>query len=89
MLNGEVYSIAWTDDGQRLIAGGGGKDMFAKAIIADSGSKLGDLFGPTKNILSVDVKKKPFRLIMGGENYDVYVYDGVPFKAAIKQIQGH
>lgn len=49
-------SIAYTDDSLRLCAVGSGKDMFAKAIIADSGSKLGDIFGPTKNVLSVDIK---------------------------------
>ena len=39
MLTGAVQTIAWTDDGTRLTAAGEGKDVFAKAIIADSGSK--------------------------------------------------
>jgi hypothetical protein len=42
--------------------------LFAKAIVFDSGSKVGDLNGPTKGILAVDIKPKPYRLIMGGEN---------------------
>lgn len=67
LLTGAVQQITWTDDSQRLAGVGEGKDIFAKAVIADSGSKLGDLFGPTKNILTVDIKKKPYRLAMAGE----------------------
>lgn len=59
---------------------GSGKDFFAKAVVVDSGSKVGDLTGPAKDILAVDIKPKPYRLIMGGEGMEIYVYDGVPFK---------
>jgi hypothetical protein len=59
---------------------GEGKDLFAKAVVFDTGSKVGDLNGPTKGLLAVDIKQKPYKLIMGGENYEVYVYDGLPFK---------
>lgn len=88
MLAGAVYSIVFTDDGQRIIAAGEGKDMFAKAILADSGSKIGDIFGPSKTITTIDVKPKPYRLILGGENYEMYVFDGVPFKS-VKTINTH
>jgi WD40 repeat protein len=82
ILSGSVQTVAWTDDGQRLAAAGEGKDLFAKAILADSGSKIGDLFGPTKTVTTMDIKQKPYRLIMSGENYEIYVFDGVPFKHA-------
>jgi WD40 repeat protein len=82
MLAGSVQSIAWTDDGQRICAGGEGKDMFVKAVLADSGSKVGDVFGPSKSVLTLDVKPKPYRLVVGGENFETYVFDGVPFKHA-------
>ena len=80
MLGGACNTISWTDDGLRLSAGGEGKEMFAKAVIADSGSKLGDLFGPTKTVNPMDLKPKPYRLALSGENYEIYVFDGVPFK---------
>lgn len=56
MLNGAVNSIAWTDDGQRILAAGEGKDMFAKAILVDSGNKVGDLYGPSKTVITMDIK---------------------------------
>lgn len=46
MLGGAVHAVAWTEDGQRLAAGGEGKDMLVKAVLADSGTKIGDVFGP-------------------------------------------
>jgi|LauGreDrversion4_2_1035121.scaffolds.fasta_scaffold175369_2 WD40 repeat protein len=88
MLAGPVHALTWTEDGQRLAAGGEGKDMLAKAVLADSGTKIGDLFGPSKTVLSVDLKPKPYRLVLSGENNEVYVFDGVPFKHA-KTINQH
>lgn len=66
MINGAIQSIAWTDDSQRLTAGGDGKDNFAKAIAFDTGSKVGDLNGPSKGVLTIDIKPKPFRMIISG-----------------------
>ena len=42
--------------------------MLAKAVLAESGTKVGDLFGPSKTVLSIDVKQKPYRLVLCGEN---------------------
>ncbi|CDW71723.1 wd repeat-containing protein 1 [Stylonychia lemnae] len=88
MLGGAVHAISFTDDGQRICAAGEGKDMYAKAVLVDSGSKIGDIFGPTAAITSIDIKKKPYRLVMGGENQELFVYDGVPFKA-VKTLYPH
>ncbi len=88
MLSGAVNSICWTDDGARISAAGEGKDMFAKAVLADSGSKIGDLFGPSKTVIAMDIRPKPYRLILGGEGSEMYAYDGVPFKH-IKTIHAH
>jgi WD40 repeat protein len=62
--------------------------MLVKAVLADSGTKIGDVFGPTKTVLSMDIKPKPYRLIISGEDQEVYVFDGVPFKHA-KTISQH
>jgi hypothetical protein len=56
MITGSVLGISWTDDGQRIAAAGEGKDSFAKAVLADSGTKIGDLFGPSKNITTIDIR---------------------------------
>ena len=88
MIPGAVQTISWTDDSVRIFAAGEGKDSFAKAVIAESGSKLGDIFGPTRPVISSDLKQKPYRLVMGGEDYQIYVFDGVPFKH-VKTIQAH
>lgn len=82
MLAGPVHAIAWTDDGARIAAGGEGQDMLAKAVLADSGTKIGDLFGPSKAVNSITIRPKPYRLVLCGENNEVYVFDGAPFKHA-------
>lgn len=88
MLAGAVHSIAFTDDGQRLIAAGEGKDMFAKAVLTDSGTKIGDIYGPTKTVTTIDVKPKPYRLVLGGENQELHIFDGAPFKS-VKTVNNH
>lgn len=80
LLTGPINAITWTDDSQRVAIAGDGKDAFSKAIAWDTGSKVGDVIGPTKQILALDIKKRPFRMVTGGENMEIYVYDGVPFK---------
>ncbi len=39
ILAASVNTIAWSEDGTKLTAAGDGKDMFAKAVIAESGTK--------------------------------------------------
>jgi WD40 repeat protein len=80
LIQGEIIDQAWTDDSARIAGVGEGKDIFAKAVVATTGSKAGDLNGPTKELLSVAIRPKPYRLVMGGANHDIFAYDGVPFK---------
>mmetsp|Transcript_3605 Transcript_3605/g.2655 ORF Transcript_3605/g.2655 Transcript_3605/m.2655 type:complete len:214 (-) Transcript_3605:903-1544(-) len=82
LLSGAVLAHAWTDDSQRICGAGEGKDFFAKAVAFDTGSKVGDLLGPSKSVLCAAMKQKPYRLVLGSENQGLYVFDGVPFKAA-------
>lgn len=88
MLGGAVHTLSFTDDSQRICAAGEGKDMFAKAVLIDSGSKVGDLFGPSKTVITMDIRPKPYRLVMGGENLEMYAFDGAPFKH-VKTIHAH
>jgi hypothetical protein len=39
MVSGEVYAIAFSDDGTRLAAVGTGKDAFGKIVLTESGTK--------------------------------------------------
>lgn len=83
MLAAPVSSIAWSEDGKHISAGGEGKDQFAKAILTESGTKQGDIFGPTKRVISIDMKQtgpKTLKLLVGGENNEISVFDGAPFK---------
>lgn len=82
MLGGPVFGLGFTEDGQRFAAGGEGKDMLAKAVLTSSGTKIGDIFGPSKTVTTLDIKPKPYRMVLGGEDHEVYVFDGVPFKHA-------
>jgi len=83
MLAAPVSSIAWSEDGKHISAGGDGKDQFAKAILTETGTKQGDIIGPTKRVISIDLKQtgpKSMKLLVGGENNEITVFDGAPFK---------
>lgn len=58
MLAGPVHTIAWTEDGVKISAAGEGKDSLAKAVLASSGTKVGDLFGPSKTVMSMEIRGK-------------------------------
>lgn len=80
MLQHPVLDIAWTEDSQRIIAVGNGQGVYSKGLNADTGSKVGDQLPATKALYSVDIKKKPFKVVAGGENYHIFEQTGVPFK---------
>lgn len=40
-LSGAIDDIAWSDDGQRIVACGDGKGTFAKAFLWDTGNTVG------------------------------------------------
>lgn len=68
-------------DSQRLVVAGEGKTYYAKAFLLDSGSSLGDITAVSKLVNSCDMRPaRPFRLVLGSEDYGVYWYEGPPFK---------
>ncbi|KAM3142087.1 hypothetical protein pb186bvf_005741 [Paramecium bursaria] len=80
-LGGAIKDIAWTSDGQRIVVVGEGKTYFAKALLLDTGSSLGEISGVSKNLYSCDVRpQRPYRLVVGGEEYSLQWYEGPPFK---------
>lgn len=80
ILGGEITTILWTFDSERLIILGSGKDFYAKAINASTGTTIGDIFGATGNVLAGDITKRPFNLFSSGESPEILNHKGVPFK---------
>ncbi len=82
-LSGAVADVAWSDDGQRIVCCGEGKQSFAKVFLWDSGSAVGDVSGSTKRVNSCDFKpSRPFRIATASEDFAVSFYEGPPFKFA-------
>jgi hypothetical protein len=81
VLGGAIKDIAWTGDNQRLVVAGEGKTYFAKGILIDTGSSLGDISGIAKPLNCCDLRRdRPYRLAVGGEEFLVGFYEGPPFK---------
>jgi len=80
MFSGAVNAICWTADAERIIAVGSGQGTFAAARNAKTGSKIGDVFGHTANVLSCAITARPFKLFSAGEANEILVHEGVPFK---------
>jgi hypothetical protein len=55
-LGGAIKDIAWTNDNQRLVVVGEGKTYYAKALLLDTGSSLGDITGLSKIALTCDLR---------------------------------
>jgi len=92
MLGGAVNAIVWTNDGQRLIAVGDGRDNFAVGVLVSSGTKIGEILGANKNLLCADISPRPFHLFSAGEGSDILDHKGVPFKGqglAVPNPHGH
>ena len=83
MSDSRRQDIAWTEDSKRIVVTGTGNDVYARAILWDSGSSCGDLAsgGHIKRCNTCDIKQqRPYRLATGSEDTDVGFYQNVPFK---------
>ncbi len=82
-INGAIADVAWSPDGQRIVAVGEGTDKFGHAFIMDTGTSVGEIGGHNKRITSCDFKPtRPFRVVTGGEDNLVNIHEGPPFKFA-------
>ena len=81
LMGGPINAIAWTEDGKKIMAVGGGAKR-AVAINIDGGSSAGDCsIGHNKTHYCVDIKQtKPLFSIFGGEENDLQYYKAQPFK---------
>jgi WD40 repeat protein len=79
MLNGAVSDLSWTDDHQKIVVvGAGGKR--AAAVNIEMNNQAGELIGHNATLLCCDVKPKPYKLIVSGEDKEIQIYKGIPFK---------
>lgn len=80
-VGGAVEDVAWDADGTRLVAGGQGKSGNVKAFAWDTGSNLGEFMGIGSSVNSVAFRpKRPFRIVTAGEDGQVGLFGGPPFK---------
>lgn len=81
LAGGQVNDIAFSDDNQKIVVVGAGGQR-AKAVNIDTNSNCGELTGHTSTLLCVDIKiTKPFKCVLSGEDKEIQVYKGPPFKS--------
>ena len=80
LLNGAINDLSWTDDHQIIVVVGAGGTRAAAVDIEKKGS-AGELKGHNATLLCSSVKNpKPYKLIVSGEDKEIQIYKGVPFK---------
>ena len=80
-ISGPIYDLAWSQDNQRIVCVGDGREKFGHVILADMGTSNGDITGQSRPVNSCDFRPaRPFRIITGSEDNTVAFYEGPPFK---------
>jgi len=80
-ISGPIKDLAWSNDNQRIVVVGEGREKFGHVFLADTGTSNGDITGQTRPINTVDFKpSRPFRIVTGSEDNTAAVYEGPPFK---------
>lgn len=79
--NGIIKDVSWSGDSTRIVASGEGKEVSAVALLADTGSKTGEVAGHAKQINSISFRsQRPFRIVTGSDDMGVNFHEGPPFK---------
>lgn len=80
-LGGPIFDLQWSQDAQRIVVVGEGREKFGNAFFWDSGASVGEISGHSKAINSCDIKQtRPFRVATGSEDFKVNFFEGPPFK---------
>jgi WD40 repeat protein len=88
-LGGPILDMAWSNDAQRIVAVGEGREKCGVAFFWDSGASVGEISGHSKFITTCDFKQtRPFKIATGSEDFKVNFYDGPPFKY-VKSAKDH
>ena len=80
-FSGKINGLDFTEDGTKLLMYGEGKKKFARVINWEMKNDVGEIGNISKTLISGCFNtKKPYRLIVGGDDGKVNFYEGVPFK---------
>lgn len=80
-ISGPINDLAWSQDNQRIVCVGEGREKFGNVFLAEMGTTNGDITGQSRPVNSCDIRpNRPFRIITGSEDNTVAFYEGPPFK---------
>lgn len=80
---GTVRDLAWDGESKRLAVVGQGKERFGHFFFVDSGASCGEVTGHAKVLNAVALRSvRPFRAVAGGDDNNMVLYNGVPYKYA-------
>ncbi|XP_012251061.1 actin-interacting protein 1 isoform X2 [Athalia rosae] len=80
-IGGPIKDIAWSQDSQRMVIVGEGRERFGHVFMTETGTSVGEISGQSKPINSCDFRPaRPFRLITGSEDNTIGIFEGPPFK---------
>ena len=80
-FSGKINGLDFTEDGTKLLMYGEAKKKFARVINWDTKTDVGEIGNISKTLISGCFNgKKPYRLMVGGDDGKVNFYEGVPFK---------
>jgi WD40 repeat protein len=80
-ISGPINDLAWSQDNQRIVCVGEGREKFGNVFLAEMGTTNGDITGQSRPVNSCDIRpNRPFRIITGSEDNSVAFYEGPPFK---------
>ena len=80
-ISGPIFDLSWSQDNQRIVCVGEGREKFGHVFLADTGTSNGDITGQSRPVNSCDFRPaRPFRIITGSEDNSVAYYEGPPFK---------
>mmetsp|Transcript_22944 Transcript_22944/g.39326 ORF Transcript_22944/g.39326 Transcript_22944/m.39326 type:complete len:604 (+) Transcript_22944:111-1922(+) len=79
---GAILDLAWTSDGQKIVAVGDGKGSFGQVFNWDSGNQAGDIVGHSKKLTTCDFHPgpKPYKMATSGEDMKLNWYENLPLK---------
>ena len=92
LIPGAIKDIAWSPDSKRIaVCGDAGRSSVSAVCIAyDTGSRQGELIGHTKAVTCIAYRPiAPFRIMTGGEDFNVCFHEGPPFKFKRSQPTAH
>lgn len=80
-IAGPIKDISWSNDNQRMVVVGEGRERFGHVFMAETGTSVGEISGQSKPINSVDFRPtRPYKIVTGSEDNSIAFFEGPPFK---------